>query len=198
MVFLVDGSGPSNIENKLRWDQMMKFVSKATEEFDSPSTRFGVISIGSSPKVIVNITDNKDDLSMRETILNTDFPGGRRNINDALQKAWKEQLKVTERERNKVIVAMTTGNMDYGPWGSSLFLTKRGIRLLAFGIDRVPSYRFLETLASGKHPENIYSVDSEQLDATLPFFAKDICTGNLHTVVFNVNKILTIRCFIFI
>ena len=177
MVFLIDGSGDSNVENKLRWDQMLKFVSKATEHFDTSSTRFGVISYGSEPKTIVNIHDNKDELSMRDSIISASFPGGPRTINEALKKAWKEQLKYTDRGRSKVIVGLATGSMEYGPWGSSLFLTNRGVRLLSLGIDRAPSYRYLETLASGKHPENIYSIDSEQLDQTLPYFAKDVCTG---------------------
>ena len=187
LVFLVDGSGDSNVENKLRWDQILKFISKATEHFDSPSTRFGVISYGSRPKTIVNITDNKDETAMRDSIISADFPGGQITINEALKRAWKEQLKQTPRGRNKVIVALTTSNMDYGPWGSSLFLTNRGVRLLAFGIDRTPSYRFLESLASGRHPENIYSIDSEQMDSTLPFFTKDICTGLLlHSIRFSI------------
>lgn len=163
---------------------MLKFVSKATENFDPSLTRFGVVSFGSSPRVIVSLKDNKDETAMRDAIISASYPGGTRSINEALKKAWKEQLKFTERGRNKVIVALTTGNMDYGPWGSSLFLTNRGVRLLAFGIDRAPTYRFLETLASGKHPENIYSLDSEQLDESLPYFAKDICTGMLARTIF--------------
>ena len=184
MVFLVDGSGDDSVENKLRWDQMLKFVSKATEHFDSPSTRFGVILFGSQPKTVVNINDNKDQIAMRDSIISANFPGGPRTINEALKKAWKEQLKYTERGRNKVIVTLATGNMDYGPWGSSLFLTNRGVRLLSFGIDRAPSYRYLETISSGKHPENIYSIDSEQLDELLPYFAKDVCTGTLVQIYF--------------
>lgn len=176
-MFLVDGAGESTTENKLRWNEMLNFVSKATEMFDKDSTRFGVISYGSKPKVIVNITQNKDELSLRDAIIGEKFPGGERAINDAMKIAWQDQFRPNKRNANKAILALTTGNMNYGPWGSSLFLTNKGIRILAFGVDKSPSYRYLESLASGKHPENIYSLDSEQMDKVLPFVAKDICTG---------------------
>ncbi|XP_065055199.1 uncharacterized protein LOC135683775 isoform X1 [Rhopilema esculentum] len=188
LVFLVDGSGKSTSENKLRWTEMLRFVARATEMFDPATARFGVISYGSKPKVIVDLAKNPEEIAMRDQIIGSDFPGGQRTVNDALKAAWQEQLKHSKGDRNKVIVAMTTSNMDYGPWGSSLFLTNRGVRLLAFGIDKKPTYRFLESIASGRHPENIYSLDSDQMDKTLPFLTKDICTGAKRSRVETVRK----------
>ncbi len=92
--------------------------------------------------------------------------------------SWKEMFKRDKRNANKVIVALTTGNIPYGPWGSTLFLTGRNIRLMAFGIDKEPSYRYLESLSSWKRPENIYSLDTEQLLKSVPYVTKDICTGD--------------------
>lgn len=176
---MLDGSGDSNTENKLRWSEMLKFVAKATEEFDQDNTRFGVVKFGSTPKVVVNLTQTDDLLSVRDKILSEKFPGGERTINDALKVAWKDLFKNNKRTTSKVIAALTTGNLPYGPWGSSLFLTNRKIRIMAFGVDKAPTYRYLESLASGKHPENIYSLDTEQFERALPFIAKDICTGTL-------------------
>ena len=161
---------------------MLRFVARATEMFDPATARFGVISYGSKPKVIVELAKNPEEIAMRDQIIGSDFPGGQRTVNDALKAAWQEHLKHSKGDRNKVIVALTTSNMDYGPWGSSLFLTNRGVRLLAFGIDKTPTYRFLESIASGRHPENIYSLDSDQMDKTLPFLTKDICTGMFRSI----------------
>eukprot|EP00794_Sanderia_malayensis_P014145 gene14144-15622_t len=177
LVFLIDGSGQPSLENNFRWDEMLKFISKMTEKFNTDSTRFGVVGYGATPKIIVNMTDNQDVNAIQKQLMEEKFPGGKRTINDAMKTAWKDLFKPSKRSGNRVILALTSGNVPYGPWGSTLFLSKKNVRVMAFGIDKSPKYGYLESLASWKRPENIYSLDMNQLMTAVPFVTKDLCTG---------------------
>ena len=191
VVFLLDGSGKGSDMEKYRWDKMVEFVSGMMESFYENQARTGVITYGSQPKVIYDLHNVDKELLARDLSSQLRYPGGSQTINSALKLAWNTQFKKSNQPSNKVIVALTTGNIPYGLWGSSSFLKKRNIRVIGVGVDRRPTYKYLESLATGSYPRNIFSLDTTQLKDAVPYVVGDICKGKVSLMC----QDLTIRKF---
>ena len=81
---------------------------------------------------------------------------------------------------------MATGDIQYGLFGSSQFLTDHDVRLVAVGIDKNVHYDFLQSLATNRSPSNIFSLNGAQLTDAAPFIYRDICNSE-YTFYCNVN-----------
>ncbi|XP_047142347.1 uncharacterized protein LOC101236314 isoform X1 [Hydra vulgaris] len=177
IVVLMDGSGNVNEQTKKRWILIKNFVRKFIRGFDDHS-RIGIIQYGENPEIIQDIRKLKSKEALDKVLEKTEFPGGERTLNDALKRAWREQLKETNRTNaDKIILATITGDIPYGLYGSSQFLSDHNVRIVVVGIDKYVHYEFLQSVASYRDVGNIFSVNSGQLDDVAPYIYRDICNN---------------------
>ncbi|XP_066925026.1 uncharacterized protein [Clytia hemisphaerica] len=176
MVILLDGSGSrSNKGNKRRWNDMLDFTQKFVKGFDTHA-RIGIVEYSNDVKIPIDMLKAAPPEKIVDLVKSIEMPGGRRSLNDALKTAWRDQLKESNRSSaDRVIVAMTTGNVPYGLYGSSQFLSDHLVRVVAVGVDRDVNYEFLQSVASYRDVKNIFSVNHEQLGDIAPYIYRDIC-----------------------
>ncbi|XP_057294387.1 uncharacterized protein LOC130622945 isoform X2 [Hydractinia symbiolongicarpus] len=175
IVILMDGSGSTSKKNKERWSEIKKFCTKFVKGFDDHA-RIGVIRYGADPDIVVDMHKGKKPEDIGDEIKPMDMPGGSRTLNDALKRAWREQLKENNRSAaDKVVLAITTGDIPYGLYGSSQFLSDHDVRVIALGVDKNVHYEFLQSIASYRDVSNVFSVNSEQLSELAPFVYRDVC-----------------------
>ena len=74
-------------------------------------------------------------------------------------------------------VLVHPGNVPYGLYGSSQFLSDHLVRVVAVGVDRDVNYEFLQSVASYRDVKNIFSVNHEQLGDIAPYIYRDICNS---------------------
>ena len=70
-----------------------------------------------------------------------------------------------------------SGDVPYGLYGSSQFLSDHEVRVIAVGLDKNVHYEFLQSVASYRDVSNIFSVNSEQLEDISPYIYRDVCNS---------------------
>ena len=84
---------------------------------------------------------------------------------------------VYENERVTNTINFDLGDVPYGLYGSSQFLSDHEVRVIAVGLDKNVHYEFLQSVASYRDVSNIFSVNSEQLEDISPYIYRDVCNS---------------------
>ncbi|XP_047668723.1 anthrax toxin receptor 1 isoform X6 [Tachysurus fulvidraco] len=107
LYFVLDKSGSV----KHHWIEIYSFVEHLAEKFTSPMLRMSFIVFSTQGTIIMELTENRDEITKGLSVLKKVVPGGDTFMNLGLQKA-NEQIYHGNYGTASVIIALTDGELN--------------------------------------------------------------------------------------